>query len=396
MSEETTNNQEEKQPNPWEDYTKEEIEKNKFQEKIYSETVKWLESDEKIQEYFKNFQSSSIQTFIHGYATQKSRWLSNKPANEKYLQNISVEYHEKALKCLEIIQQKKLFDKQCEWRAEQFTHPSIEISDDFSVWEHNVLNCPLIEPISQNDIDFFNEYLLSEREQELAWLANWQDYDRYKDSFEHGGEDDDFPQWYNYHDFKKGKTSPLLLPDIRGEKEKHYRSIGLAEQRRKREEELKNNPPAPKPLPYLWSGEKEMTAFMKEFEKDKSVFRAYKIYNMTYQKDMDDANEEEAALLERVDDAIYHLKDCYEQFPVFGLHSDWKSALIATAKHWVDVQTSRALPIVYDEYLFRQQCGIAHPLMEEQIKSYTYFANLVKEQILLGRELSGMPKDFNF
>jgi hypothetical protein len=389
-------NEEGKTLNPWEDSTKEEFERNKLQEKIYRETVEWLEKDGQIQLYFKGFQNKSIPTFIHGYATQKARWLANKNGYENYLQHISVQYKEAGLECLKIIQQKKLFDKQCEWRAEQFTHPEIEFSRDFSVWEHNVLNCPFIEPVSQQDIEFFTEYLLSGQEQKLAWLSNWQDYDRYKSSYEDNEEDDEFPQWYNYHDFKKGITSPLLLPNIRGKKENYFRSIGLIEQRKKRQEEIKNAPSAPAPLPYLWSGQKEMEAFMKLFEKDKSTLRAYKMYCMYFQQDENEENKEEANLWEQVEKAIYDLKDCYEPLPVFGIHHDWKEAIIATAKHWLDIQTARALPVVYDEYIFKYQSRISHSYSEEAVNTYRCFAEMIKEQILLGRELSGEPRDFNF
>jgi hypothetical protein len=159
---------------------------------------------------------------------------------------------------------------------------------------------------------------------------------------------------------------------------------------------MKKTPPAPASLPYLWSGEKEMAEFMKLFEKDKSVFRAYKTYRMYFQQDANDENREEAGLWEQVERAMFNLQDCYESLPVFGIHNDWKEAIIATAGHWVDMQTARALPVVHDEYLFRRQSGIAHPFSEEQVNTYKALADMVREQILLGRELSGEPRDFNF
>ncbi len=46
---------------------------------------------------------------------------------------------------LQYIQQKKLFDAQCLWRAEQLDIPDIQICYDFMIWEKDILNCPFID-----------------------------------------------------------------------------------------------------------------------------------------------------------------------------------------------------------------------------------------------------------
>ena len=95
-------------------------------------------------------------------------------------------------------------------------------------------------------------------------------------------------------------------------------------------------------------------------------------------------------------EAWYELKDCFESFPIAAGITDWKEALITTAKQWTNTKIARNLHFFYEDYLFRNASGIANACDEEQVASYRKMADNHKETILLGRELSGEPRDFNF
>ena len=97
-----------------------------------------------------------------------------------------------------------------------------------------------------------------------------------------------------------------------------------------------------------------------------------------------------------VKEAMSDLEDCFEPFPIAPGITDWKEALIITAKQWTNTKIARNLHFFYEDYLFRNATGIANACDAEQVASYRRMADNHKENILLGRELSGEPRDFNF
>ena len=97
-----------------------------------------------------------------------------------------------------------------------------------------------------------------------------------------------------------------------------------------------------------------------------------------------------------VKEAWSDLEDCFESFPIAAGITDWKEALITTAKQWTNTKIARNLPFFYQDYLFRNASGIANACDEEKVESYREMVKNFKESILLGRALSGEPRDFNF
>src|SRR4051794_32380339 len=244
---------------PWNDVIKWEYESARLRENIYKQTLESIAVNKKAQQYLQRFQPSSVESQLSSYAWQKARWIVDKEQNDWCLEFTGLKTHLAAQKCLENIQQKKLFDKQCLWRAEMFQHSAIETTADFSYWEHNILNCPFIEPVSDDDlglyIRFLNEYL----GEDLTFLGSWQDYNTYNSSHatvaklmqkkdvdedndnnednddedEGNYEDEDnydeeeqggslMPPWYLFVNQHRGDGHYLLLPDKRQEKEWIY------------------------------------------------------------------------------------------------------------------------------------------------------------------------------
>jgi len=390
-------------------------------QKIYFETKHWLETDAEIQEYFEDYSAESVKHFITMYAFQKSRSIAGRKGNEWYLQYVGLQDKDGAEECLGNIQQKKLFNIQCEWRAELFTHPAIETVYDFRYWEANILNCPFLEPITKEDVELYIQYLQEYLGEDLAFLAGWQDYDTYNSSQftvaksmnplkeetddEHGeGDDDDdeyddapderehgallMPPWYRFWDTHRGAGNYLQLPDKKKEKQFYYSRLAAAEEREQLKKE--NTKPAPTDTREMHGTSKEdIENFMEEFEKDDEALNSFRLFQQVY-----DNNEENEAM-EGVKAAWYDLKDCFESFPI-AANADWKQGVITTAQQWKNTKIIRLLPVVYDEYLFRRESGIEHPYDTEKAEHARKYANELKAQILRGRELKGEPKDLNF
>jgi hypothetical protein len=398
---------------PWQDdIIKWEYDSARLKEKIYKETIKSISKDASSKAYLKQYQNT--ESTIQFYAWQKASWVVDKERSEWTLDNRSNRDLLDAQTCLGNIQQKKLFDKQCLWRAEMFTHPAIETTQDFGYWEHNILNCPFIDPITQDDIALYIEFLKEYLGEDLMFLGSWQDYNSYNSSYATVGkvmnkpkpndeddeeeEDDDededdinslLPPWYQFVNEQKGDSHYLMLKDVRQEKEWKYSRIGHAEESRIYAEKLKKSPIDTRPFLSV-SREEEMINFINIIEDNpEEIIKAYKVHRELYNKpEQDDMYE--------VEEAWDNLEDCYEPFPIAEGITDWKEALIATAKQWTNTKIIRNLPIFYEDYLFRNANGIKNVINEENERCYRKMADNYKESILLGRELSGEPRDLNF
>ena len=139
------------------------------------------------------------------------------------------------------------------------------------------------------------------------------------------------------------------------------------------------------------TGKEKMEDFINQVEENpKEILKAFQTYEQYYN------NPEAEEAMEEVRDAFDDLRDCFEKFPIATEITDWKEALITTAKQWTNTKIARNLPFFYQDYLFRNATGIANVCKEETGVSYRKMADDYKESILLGRELSGEPRDLEF
>ena len=103
----------------------------KFDEEIKAELIRQqtedeLKSNPAMQEYFSAFNEQSVEGFIRNYARKKAIYITQGPAiiNNKEQEDLKFKFL--AEDALWTIQQKKLFNLQCQWRAEQIKLKSIE------------------------------------------------------------------------------------------------------------------------------------------------------------------------------------------------------------------------------------------------------------------------------
>ena len=373
----------------------------KFDEEIKAELIRQrteeeLKTNSSIQEYFSAFNEKSVENFIRNYARKKSIYITQGPAIINMKENEELKFKVQAENALWTIQQKKLFNLQCQWRAEQIKLKGIEHTAQFHLLSSNIQHCPFLTPISRAELDLYIKYLRSGNVGDLFWIDNWQDYDGFKaDHFQqiHAVEEDrnmmatHIPSWFSFYDYHMGTDILMDYEDIRGEKEQKYRS--LARKRQAEETKKHSFSRSEEELPFINSIDNDsIEDFIVKFE-DKRLLKFYKAVEGFN-------NKLEANIV--VEEAIETLRQACESIAL-SASEDWKEAIIESARNYELKQIAQDLPIVFQEYHFRRENGINYTQNEmDKRKAENAFqvCEIVKKQILMGRLLSGEKEDFNF
>jgi|YNPMSStandDraft_2_1061718.scaffolds.fasta_scaffold00120_3 hypothetical protein len=352
----------------------------------YQEFIEDLKTNPKYKEYFERFNYASVQNFIQAYALKKYAMLKY---GESYLKNEEREFLQKKQKAerrLWEIQQKKLFNLQCLWRAEKIKIPEISVSYDFFYWEKNIENCPFLDPISEEDFDLYYEYILSDQFKEIDWIYSWQDYDRIKEEYhKEGGQ---IPEWYAFYDARRGTEDYLLMEDIRGNKEKFYLEVWHNYQMKKY-----GNIEAPDIYkryderpdlniydPYV------VEDFIKRFESPKLLE-----YYRAYRRNVEEIQDPE------LDMALEILRNADEKVEIQA-NEDWREAVILAARNYQKRQIAIAHRQSYQNYLYRNIYQIAHEVHAEEfeIQWYKDLADQMKARIIEARVILGEPPNLDF
>lgn len=368
-------------------YGQEEINKTITREKIIKEVEEDLIKNPRYKDFFEKYNERSVKSFIDSYKSGKANWIMLGETFAVVEQNKILKYTTIANEKLWEIQQKKLFNLQCQWRAEAITIPEITISYDFKYWEQFIKQCPFITPITENEYDLYREYILSDDFEIDKWRYNtWQDYDEYKTDYnnEDGSE---IPAWYQFYDQRMGSGSLFLLPDVRGEKEDLYLKL-FYENQRKQKPELFAVKASIDTRPYLnYYDLKTLEHFVETFEdlKIRDVYRAMK----NLQSDSLDYNEE-------LMNAIEILKQAGNIELSYA--GNWRESILKTASNYEKEKIYDAFTLAYKNYLNRLKMGIGfnNDLPEDSIEHITSLVSGYKDRILKGRVLNGEPEDFNF
>lgn len=373
----------------------------KFNEEIKAELIRNQTEDELrnnpvIQQYFSKFDKNSVDGFIRNYAVKKSVYVTQGPVIINSREQQELKFKVLAEEALWSIQQKKLFNLQCQWRAEQIKLKGIEHSAQFFLLSANIQHCPYITPISRVELDLYINYLESGNVGNLYWLDSWQDYESFKSDHLHFIDADDsdrnmmatrIPAWYSFYDYHMGTDILMTLPDTRGEKEKKYRS--LARKHQSQEIKKQNLTRKHDRRPFINPFDNNVIEnFINEFE-DKKLFKYFKAvegFNNKLEANID------------VEEAINTLKQACEAISL-NSSEDWREAIIESAKNFELKQIASILPVVFQEYHFRRESGINYSLSEidkKKTESAFQLCETTRKQILLGRMLSGEQEDFNF
>jgi len=370
-----------------------------FEEEIRTEIIRQkteddLRSSPIYHEFFSQFNPSSVDQFIRSYAKRKAFYLTRGNDYVNQQEQTSLRYMMIAEDCLWSIQQKKLFNLQCQWRAEQIRLKGIEHSTQFQFLSANIQHCPYITPVSKAEIELYIRFIRSGMATLVLSYDNWQDYEAFKAEYQSGtipAVDDDveshMPPWYRFYDEYMGTGSLLDLPNIRGEKENRYRSIA----RKKQLEQLKKNsqPRKVDGRPYLSIYDTELVeSFVRRFEDRKTLKFCQAVES--FQQNLDDNIE--------LEDALETLKQAQTEIAVRS-HPDWKQAVIEAARQYELLQVASILPMVHQEYSLRVENGINFPqsLIDKKREEYAFqLCETARQQIMEGRSILGEPANMKF
>jgi len=377
-------------PKKFRDNIESELDRAKLEKEIEVD----LRTNPRYKDYFSKFKDFWVEDFIKGYPFKKAMWIKYGKFYCDEEEKRHFRYSTLAESCMWQIQQKKLFDLQCRWRAEEIIIPEIKVTWDFNTWGNNIMNCNFIEPITYDEIELYREYLNSDDFQTdlLDYFSDWQDYEEYKESELKDDDESILPEWYEFYNMRKGTGDLLTLPDIRGNKESFYTEIYHNDSRIKQEEEkqkkiregtyvepLNDN----RPTLSIYNSE-QLDEFVNLFEdeKIKRFFRAYEsstTFGDSYSED--------------IEEAVNTLLEADEKIPIEGWH-DWREGLIRTARKYERKKISECLDEVHNAYLQRRELGISYELPDKKFN--LSFVNAMTEQIIKGRILNGEPGDLNF
>lgn len=370
----------------------------KFEEEIRLELIRQqteedLRSNQIYHDFFAQFNAASVDLFIRNYARRKAVYLTRGPQYISQKEQQGIRYKILAEDALWAIQQKKLFNLQCQWRAEQVKLKGIEHSTQFMLLSANIQHCSFISPVSRAEVDLYMSFLRSESGQQNQGFDNWQDYEGFRAEFENktipGLEEpsETIPAWYRFYDEHHGTHTLLELEDIRGEKESRYRS--LSRQKQLEHIRSKQSSSMQDARPYLSIFDAEIVeSFVRQFE-DKKTLKYCKAVEQ-FQQSLDDQME--------VDDALETLRNANIPVPVRA-NADWRNAIIQAAQKYELEQVAQILPAVHQEYTFRAENSInfTQSIVDRKRGEYAYqLCELARQQILEGRTIAGENPDFNF
>lgn len=349
--------------------------------------TKWhkeiLENDS-MQEYFKGFQPSTIDTFIQFYLTEKYLAYKYADFNEKRVEQKRSRWIDEAHEHLSIIQHKKLFDLQCLWRAEQVTLEGVQICADFDAWSEDILNCPFLEPVTESDIRMYQDFLLTADVdfRTISDKYDLQEYEEFKLNYKDHEDGLQLPDWYEYHNMRTGNSALLLLPNTRGEKEDFYTAIYWNNQNKN---QPAREPYVPDDRPYLSISHIEKVMFFVNTFEDAETQKKYANYKEINKKDTEDQDFD-------VNDLIMYMDEEEEYIPIEA-HYDYRIALYKAYNTFKLKKLAEHMPLAHEQYLFNQKMGFT---IENDNKFYGDIRDKYMEMILEGRALNGEPKDLNF
>jgi hypothetical protein len=347
--------------------------RNFSRNELIESIIEEIKQSKAYQEFIKPYDNRDVESWMRPYAERKASVLLDFNSTRD-----QIEYHDSLFKSyaedsIWEIQQKKLFDLQCRWRAEEIKIPGIECTWDFHFWSDNIEHCPFLEPITKLEVDQYIDFLKAT--DEAIDYNEFQNYSEFKENYENNNEGTELPEWYQYHNMLTGNQRLLALPDIRGAKEEYYKDIWHKDAEAKRTD---SSPPNNFPFYDDDLCESLFNAIeTNEFKKMHGEF-----YKM---KDVIESKE--------IGDTYYFLSQLYEDVPVEA-SSDWRTALLNAETRYVNKKTAQEMTSVFEEYQMKLSLSISTGTTEGGQNRNLY--DDCKRPILNGRKLNGEPEDFNF
>jgi len=339
-----------------------------------------LNTNEKYQAYFNQYNKKSVESFKEHYARYKTDSLAYKEFLKERELKEAMAFSDLAIECLWDIQYFKLLQLQCRWRANEIVLPGVKTIYDFFYWQLFIDECTFIEPISEADVEIYITYLQQEKSNKVFEFSDRHQMYRYESNKADMNNKEKLHPYYWYMFNLLGRTM-FELPDIEGERIKRYYDAV------NEYNNIHNPPPPPDPnadkRPIIYSHiDKDMNTFLEHIGETKlKDFRTLKreVENMF-------------GGLRHFDGALELLKSAGDNWPI-EYHDDWRFALIDAGIQYKKAMVIKAIPHVYKDYLFMQQSGITFtaPDVNEFLKGrfIDNFMKSEKESLKQGMELLG-------
>jgi hypothetical protein len=349
-----------------------------------------LKSNPKYKPFFEQFNSSSVQTFQDTWAREKARLYVWKKYYTSQAEIIHTEYMETAKEKLWEIQQRKFFDLQCRWRANQVEVPDLLTTIDIKYWEAHIEKCPFLSPISTEELERYISFIENSNWEDAIeftyYEEDWQDYDDFKEYY--FGNKDVFHEpspWYEYYETVTGLSSLYHLPDNKTPNEDKYTECYRDFERRNKKEEPAK-PYESDNRPVLWSFENNnLENFIEKYEDNNTIY-LYRCAEKVKSGYLDRDLEEAIKVLKLAEEKIY-----------LSSAKEWNTSIIDASHEYVKKRLVQDLPGAYKSYMFRIENKI--PFEEDESRHDQWldeYRMKYREEILKGRELMGEPRDFNY
>jgi hypothetical protein len=384
-------------------YNQEEADKHQAQANIDAEVAEDVLTNPDYDEFFADYQPQVRESFAHLYVLERQGWVRNGQHSEKRPGRYNL-YDREAYTTLWAIQQKKLFDLQCRWRAEEVRDvPGVVITDDFATLSNSIENCPALTPITPEEFALYLDWVRqADYERDLGYYLDakfaWQKYrtirlalapDAPPSAERVTPEVGAVPEWYRFHNAHTGHDRLLYLPDVRGAKQERYWDAWREKLREEEAIARAAGAPAPDPRPSYLPSEKNhelAVSFAQRFE-DARLNR----WRETAQLLNPRITDEERAF-QHLTNRLLIIK---EPVPTV-VGANWRDTTRLTFHAYARQQLLENLPRVYEEYQQRQEWGIAHPSRDDSEFRRYDIASYFRGTLLEGRVRLGEPEDFDF
>lgn len=379
-------------------------------DELRKETIKEMKESKDNKDFFKDYSDEEVDAFILEYAKIKSNNARHYNFHINNIKDKQLKLKVDAEMVYTFIKQKQLFNIQLKWRAEELKIEGIECSMDFLFLSENINECWFLPEVSDYEVKLLKDYILHDEYYTFNYYSPhlWQSYDLLKT--ESGNPFlERYQRWYTFYDERLGTGSLLMLPDIRGEKEKKYIIASNKQTKKesiqKKEEELKNLTPKPTPpLPKLQEGyHYKMSTFANLFEDDihiKELFRLQEkqhSFNLNDKKDTEIYNENDIS-----DDYIWELLfqlDDIDEILAMESVEQWREALMTLHEDYKCKKTESFIDIIHEESELFIEMGLSNKRSKaELIKAMSEDPMTLahRNYILDGRKALGEPMNFDF
>jgi hypothetical protein len=384
--------------------------------------VEHLRTQPQYQAYLEKFDAKSVESFITDYAGQKHKSLSKLEYYREDYENYEIQFLSEAERYIDFILQKKLFNLQCQWRAEQIKLPLVNTCHDFKYWERHIRSCPFIPPVTQEEMEVCIRFL----QEELDYFSinnyddcGWQNYNEFKnqaitDENDERSENgypllelhenpicEELPELYDFFDAHFGTRQLIFLPDLRYKKDRMYRKAGMSVANKKWEAEKSLNPELTQVAQVYKSGIYAYAYYLNDFvaqTEDESAKEAYKYYQHYYNKG------DNEGLNEQIETDLEFLKNCSEVVPMVA-NDDWRASVVESVKLYKQKKATEMMPYVYETYRMEFDEDesveriianrVARYKFDEEDSIYEHIT-LINNYVLDGRETLDGVRDFNY